>query len=190
MRRAPRMRVTSLDRPSSENATIPARGRGFSLLELVLVIVVIATLSGIALPRMTASNDRARAEQAADRVERIIDEAREWARAHSSVAEVEVRIHENEVRRKYDGTTQAAVKISGNPYRANFISVSFGGDNKFTIDGWGRASSGGTVTIRSGNADSTITIPAPETSGRPASGIDIKRSDALDDMVVRLKISD
>jgi len=184
------MQATKFDRTPCVKATIPGRGRGFSLLELVLVIIVTGTLAGIALPRMSASNDRARVEQAADRVERIIADTREWARAHSCDAVVSVDILLNELGLKYDSTNQPPVKISGNPYRAEFVSVSFGGDDKFTIDGWGRPSSGGTITIRSGRADATITVPPPETSGRPSTGLNIKRPVALETVVTKLGITD
>jgi type II secretory pathway pseudopilin PulG len=156
----------------------------------VLVIVVTATLAGMALPRMTASNQHARAEQAADRVERLLEEARDWARAHSAVVEVEVRVVENEMRRRYDGQVQPTVVISGEPYRAKFMSVSFGGTGKFKIDGWGQFSSGGVIVISSGNATRTITVPAPRPDGRPLTGLQIARPASLETLVTSMGISD
>lgn len=184
------MPATRLGLNLCKKATTATRGRGFSLLELVLVVVITATLAGIALPRMTASNERARVEQAAHRVERIIDEARDWARSHASVAEIEIRVTENEIRIKHDGTSQTPEVISGKPYLAEFIKVDFGGDATFEINGWGTLSAGGTIVIRSGSTDHTITIAGPRSEGRVIVGVNIKRPDALEDLVAKMGIKD
>lgn len=39
---------------------VPRRGRGFSLLEVVIVVVIIGVIAGIAIPRLSSAADRGR----------------------------------------------------------------------------------------------------------------------------------
>lgn len=143
-----------------EHAATPRRGRGFSLLELVLVLVVMATLAGIALPRMSASTNTARVEQAVDRVEALIAEARSLARARSGPVTLEFDSAAETVR-LVGGSKTSAFRLSDSPYHARIETVSLKAGAIMTIDGMGVADSWGTITLRAGTAERTLTIDAP-----------------------------
>lgn len=154
------MPTTSLGGDQREQATAPIRGRGFSLLELVLVIVVTATLGGIALPRMSASTGHARVEQGADRIEAFIDEACRIARATSKTAVVTIDTTEDTMELAA-GARTIVLALGDAPYHADITAASFKGGKILTIDGMGVPNSGGTVTIASASSQRVITFATP-----------------------------
>lgn len=88
------MNTTILTRPTRPRqprtpgraASVPARG--FSMLELTIVLAITATLSAIAIPRFARSIARSRADAAAARLAADLELARTRARATSRPREV------------------------------------------------------------------------------------------------------
>jgi len=138
---------------------------GFSLLELVLVLAIIATLTAIAVPKYQASAVRYRADLAARRIVADLALAQSTAKAVSSSKRV--RFYPSEHRyqlffmRPLDGdATHYVVYLSEKPYEADITSVDFGGDDEVIFDGWGLPDSGGTVVLTVGPEQRTVTVDA------------------------------
>lgn len=137
-------------------ATIRSAGRGFSLLELVLVIVVIGTMAGIALPRMAASNQHARAEQVLDRIERLYSKAQTMAMTRSAMTELVVLKTNETIRIRFGGSIVETIDLTRSPYKADITHFNLGGNNRILFDGFGRPDSDGNVTIQVGSIKRNI----------------------------------
>lgn len=137
----------------------------FSLLELLLALAIVATLSAIAVPRFGMSVVRYRADLAAHRIVCDLELAQATARAGSSSRNVEFRPdHDDYV---IAGITPLdphmssyTVDLSDRPYEAALVSAEFGGDSAVTFDGWGLPDSGGTVILSVGSEQRTIVVGA------------------------------
>ena len=127
--------------------------RGFTLIELVIVMTLLAIIGGIALPRYTASLAHHRAEAAARRIAADLAYVRQQARFTSSSKTIAFDLATHQ----YSGSI-TAVALGDDPYKAALLSVDFGGDAEIVFDGYGNPDSGGTVLIQAGLRQKTITL--------------------------------
>jgi prepilin-type N-terminal cleavage/methylation domain-containing protein len=142
-----------------------AHDAGFSLVELVLVLLVIAIMSAIAAPRYGDALARFRADAAARRVAN--DLALVQARARSTGTSCAMNFDvsgnryqlpaENDLKRS--GTTYT-VDLAGDPYYASVGTVVFGATTAVTFNGFGVPSNAGYVRLSVGKAVRTISIDA------------------------------
>lgn len=140
-------------------------GGGFSLLELVLVLAIIATLTAIAVPRYQASEVRYRADLAARRIIADLALAQSNAKAAGSSRSVVFSPSTDQYQMPdlppLDGTVGSySVQLSGKTYGANITSANFGGDQEVVFNGWGIPDSGGTVVLTVGSEQRTVTVDA------------------------------
>ncbi len=140
--------MPQLGQPSSS----PLR-RGFSLLELVIVMALLAIIGGIAMPRYTASLAHHRAEAAARRIAADLAYLRQQARFTSSSKTIAFDLATHQ----YSGSI-TTVMLGNEPYEAVILSVDFGGDAEIVFDGYGNPDSGGMVLIQAGHRQKTITV--------------------------------
>ena len=139
--------------------------RAFSLLELVLVIAITATLSAVAIPRYANSIVNYRLEMAARRIVADLDWARNNARISSASRTVTFSVDNNNyqipnVKNLTDASTTYEVDLSGDLYRASLVSANFGGDLFVVFDGYGVPSSGGVVVVAAGGIQKTVALDA------------------------------
>lgn len=127
--------------------------RGFTLLELVIVMTLLAIIGGIAMPRYTASLAHHRAEAAARRIAADLAYLRQQARFTSSSKTIAFDLATHQ----YSGSI-TTVSLGDDPYKAVILSVDFGGDAEIVFDGYGIPDSGGTVLIQAGHRQKTITL--------------------------------
>lgn len=136
---------------------------GFSLLELVLVLAIIATMAAIAAPRYAASAVRYRADLAARRIVADLALAQSTAKANSSSRRVKFFVNSDQYRlfdlQPLDGdSSYYNINLSERPYEADITSVDFGTDDQIIFDGWGVPDSGGTVVLTVGSEQRTVVV--------------------------------
>ena len=127
--------------------------RGFTLIELVIVMTLLTIIGGIALPRYTASLAHHRAAAAARRIAADLAYVRQQARFTSSSKTIAFDLATHQ----YSGSI-TAVALGDDPYKVALLSVDFGGDAEIVFDGYGNPDSGGTVLIQAGHRQKTITL--------------------------------
>ncbi len=143
----------------------PVRGsrRGFSLIELTVVVAITATVAAIAIPRYAGALARYQLEAATTRVTTDLDRARVTARTTGSPVTVSFDLLAEEYR-LVDAVSlvpidsEAVVALAREPYRAAIVSANFGGEAKVTFDGYGLPNAAGTVVLAVGGGQQTIIL--------------------------------
>ncbi|MHC5022367.1 MAG: pilus assembly FimT family protein [Planctomycetota bacterium] len=129
--------------------------RGFSLLELVLVLAIIATAAAIAAPRYASSLARYRVEAAARRVKADVDAVRARAQATSAPWTIEFNAAENSYQ-VYDGIDSGnagsvtEVLLGAPPYESTIYSVNLPAKAAIVFDGYGTPDQAGAIILESG----------------------------------------
>ncbi len=140
------------------------RPRGaFTLIELVVVLLIMATLAAIAIPRYANATTRYRAETAARRIVADLALARSSASMYSSTVTVNFDVSSNTlsmpgVSHMDKASLDYLVDFNKRPYRADLIWADFGGTPAVSFDGYGMPDSGGTIVVRVGEVEKTVTL--------------------------------
>jgi len=141
---------------------------GFTLMEVILVLMIIGILSAIVVPKMTGLITNMRLKAAG---EKIMDDLRyiyNYAITHRDTTWLVVNINDNSYG-IYSGPSSSQRQLLLDPstnqralidldvsYSGVFISaVDFGGSNEVYFDWWGTPSNGGKVVL---NNNKTIVI--------------------------------
>ncbi|MDB5299738.1 MAG: putative fimbrial protein [Phycisphaerales bacterium] len=136
--------------------------RGYTLIEIVVVLTIVGVLWAIAAPRYGNSLCRYRAEQAARRIAADLLLARSQAKMTSKSRIITFNTTTNTYGMDVQGltasSTQYNVNIAGDPYYASFVSVSFNGTSGVTFDAYGSADNSGTIVVQCGGVQYTITL--------------------------------
>lgn len=139
--------------------------RGFSLLELVVVLSIVGALSAIAIPRFASAITHYRVESAAQRL--VLD--LEYARKHAMHTAMSQTVALNVAGDRYElvgvqhldqSSKPYVVELSEAPYQARIVSAVFGGDAEVIFDIHGVPDSGGQVVVEVGSWQSTLTLDA------------------------------
>ncbi len=143
------------------------RHTGFTLIDLMMAIAVIAIVAAIATPRYANALTRYRAEAAARRVVADLALARQTAKSTSSSRTVDFDDSDDSytipnVRELDTAGTMYRVQLQDQPYQAQIVSVDLGGDWQIIFDGFGIPDSGGFVIVQSGDYQYTVVVD-PET---------------------------
>ena len=157
------------DRGSGRLATQATSCFGFTLIELVIVLLITAILAAVVTPKFFSSLWFHRAESASRRVKLDLQMARNRAKAASATQTVQFdsATHSYVVPGLADldhPDSQYKVDLTKYPYQAQIVSVDFGGDEQVSFDRFGLPDSGGTILVKSGPEQRTVSIEA--TSGQ------------------------
>ena len=137
----------------------------FTLVELAAVVVILALLAAMAMPRVASALTRNRADAAAGRVRLDLLYAQERARGTSAsvtaVFDAARGVYQLEGVPDLDrpGSTYE-VRLADEPYLATLVSADFGGDATVIFNGYGDPDSGGTVVLRVGDETRAVTLDA------------------------------
>lgn len=138
-------------------------GPGFTLIEIVLVLAIIATLTAIAAPRYVNSVLNYRVNAAARRVVTDL----EYARAKAKAASLGRTVFFDAVNDRYtisgesdpiDKAASYVVHLSAAPYRATIRSLDLGGDGQIVFDGYGMPDADGVVIVQVGTMQKSVDI--------------------------------
>lgn len=139
--------------------------RGFSLIELVAVVLIVGIVAALAAPRVASALARQRVDGAARRVVADLALAQRAARAASASRSVTFSTatggytvsgvdNPNQPGKPY------VVDLGAEPYGAEVISILFTGGSVLTFDGFGQPSSGGGVVLRCGDGCRRVVVDA------------------------------
>lgn len=139
--------------------------RGFSLLELVIVLAIVGAMASIALPRFNNSLDRTRIDAAARQIMLDMTLAQRQARTSNlnqtvkffTTSDKYMRLNVPDSKRP---TYDYEVMLRNEPYLVNLSSASFGIDSDIIFDIYGVPDDGGTIVITNDTQSRTITVDA------------------------------
>ena len=146
--------------------TRPVRGRfGFTMVDVVITVLIIGIMAAVAVPRFVDSLHRHRADAAAAKIQADLEYARRTAMARSTQLTVQFAAASNDytlvgIDRPDRVGESYHVTLSDHPFESTLVSASLGGDEAVQFNQYGVPDSGGTITVKSGSYQQTITLNA------------------------------
>lgn len=134
--------------------------RGFSLIELALVVAIVGIVAAIAVPRYAEALSRYRADAAAKRLVADLESALSRAKAASASYRVTADLTGERlsvIGPLPDVTVVASTEFGEAPYHAG-LAVNALASESITIDGYGRPDRAVTFTVSSGDTRRTVTL--------------------------------
>ncbi len=137
------------------------RTSAFTLVELVLVVVILGTITSIALPRYSQFITRQRIEGASRRLQNDLDYARRRARITGTTVTVAFDATNNTyqivgVANPLKPGTPYVVDLTGDAYQSDILWADFAGLPNVSFDPFGDASANGIVRLQTGAVQKSV----------------------------------
>ncbi len=148
-----------LRRPGFTRAAFLRAGRGFTLIEVLVVLAVMAVLAAMAVPRYGRALARYRVDAAARRVVADMSYARQRARAMSQSVTVKFGTSWYTIVGMSDPDHRSAsyvVDLAQEPYLVEIQGADFDGMSEVTFNGFGTPSAGGMLKICAGKIERPV----------------------------------
>lgn len=147
-------------KPSAGNGR---SGRGFTLIEMVVAITLLAIAASVATPAFNDAIQHHRVHQAALRVSADLRLARRTAQHTGQTVHVDLDTdaHTVTIRDMMDlekSDQSQTLSLQGSTYQCQISDIDLGGGNTITINGYGIYETNGSLTLRSGPHLRTIVI--------------------------------
>jgi Tfp pilus assembly protein FimT len=139
------------------------RRSALALIDLVVTVLLMGVLAAAVVPRFSGAVQRHRATSAAQRICADIRLAKNSAIASSASKRIDFNVAQGSytlvgVASLDKPGTDYSQQLSGGTYESAIVSANLGGDASLTFDIHGQPDSGGTVVVRSGSLQVTVTI--------------------------------
>ncbi len=128
-----------------------------------MVLLVVAIMATVATPRFGKALSQVRVDRAAQQVKVDLEFARQRARTTSASQVVQFDIATNSytlpgVAHLDHPGTDYAIHLGKSPYEVTLVSADFDGDAQLVFDGYGVPDSGGTLVMKRGDYQTSITL--------------------------------
>lgn len=134
--------------------------QGFTLVELMIVMVIVAIVAAIAIPRYSQASARQQLSSAADRVAADLELARTRARAASQTVTVAFSTSSDRYQFNSVGGEAVIIELDESPYNVEITRATFGTDNIASFNGFGVPQDSGFVTLVSESGAITVNLLA------------------------------
>src|SRR5665213_3774565 len=137
--------------------------RGYTLVELIIVLAILVALWGIAAPRYSNSICLHRSEEAARRIAADLNLARSQAQMTSKSQTIAFDTTHNTytmtgVTGLDNKSANYTVNLAADPYDCTLVSVNFNSAAKVTFDQFGSADNSGQIIVQCGGIQTTVTL--------------------------------
>lgn len=139
--------------------------RGYSLIELLMVMTIVGVVAAIAAPRYGNAASRYAAESAAHRIAADLEQARELAKGASTSYVVSFKTGAGAYEFGPAGTDASSpffqvVRVDREPYGVTIESADFASTKVLTFNGYGVPDAGGSVLITKGSRSYRVSVAA------------------------------